>query len=365
MTPIERYLDELRQQRIQPDSAQQMLAHELDRLYHELVADEQGDDWIKSVRSWIWRKNEAPVAGIYVWGGVGRGKTYMMNIFHELLPFKRKLRVHFHHFMHRIHHDLNQLKQQPDPLVIVSERLAEQARVICFDEFHIADIADAMLLGRLLKQLFARRVTLVATSNTDPKDLYKGGLQRDRFLPTIDLLQEYTRVIPIRSEVDYRLRVLEQEPVYYWPLNEAAEQRMNSCYQHIAKAELPRVSSIVIEGRRIAVRRVAEEVGWFEFAALCAGPRSVSDYIEIARRYHTVMISNIPVLGDHSRDQVLRLVHLVDELYDRGVNLIVSADAPVNMLYSGKRVAQPFERTRSRLIEMQTRNYLARKHLPG
>ncbi len=365
LTPLERYEHDLGHQHLLPDVAQRELVSALDHIHHALVADATAaatDSWLKSVRTWIGRGSEPPVTGLYAFGGVGRGKTYMMNLFYEQLPFKRKMRVHFHHFMQRIQNELKQLKQQADPLEVVSDRLIEQAQVICFDEFYVTDIADAMLLGRLLKHLFTRRMTLITTSNTAPNDLYLGGLQRERFLPTIALLQQHLQVFHIRSTIDYRLRILEQAETYHCPLDAAAEQRMHDCYQQLAKADLPRVSSVVIEGRRIAVRRIAEDVAWFEFIVLCSAPRSVSDYIEIARRYHSVLVSHIPLLDDHHRDQVLRFVHLVDELYDRGVNLIVSADAAANRLYNGKYFAHLFERTSSRLCEMQTHDYLTRKH---
>ena len=249
MTLLERYADDLDQRRLLPDASQRELVGKLDQIYHALVADAATDNhWLNSVRSWVRRKSTPPVTGLYVFGGSGRGKTYIMNAFYELLPFKRKMRVHFHHFMQGIHNELQQLKQQADPLVVVSERLIDRAQVICFDEFYVTDIADAMLLGRLMKYLFARRMTLIATSNIDPNDLYLGGLQRERFLPTIALLQQHMQVFHIRSAVDYRLHILKNVSTYHYPLGDTAQQQMQDCYWQLAKADIPNVSLVMVEG---------------------------------------------------------------------------------------------------------------------
>jgi cell division protein ZapE len=236
--------------------------------------------------------------------------------------------------------------------------------VLCFDEFHVSDIADAMLLGRLLESLFARGVTLVATSNIAPEQLYRDGLQRERFLPAIDLLKRYTRVFNVDGGVDYRMRYLEQAQVYFCPAGEAADRALDDLFDHVAPESGSRNMTVEIEGRRIPVLRRADSVAWFRFADLCEGPRSAADYIEIARQFQTVLISGIPHLGAADNDAALRLITLVDELYDRNVRLLASAASAPDALYSGGRHAAAFQRTVSRLVEMQSKAYLARPHQP-
>ena len=305
-----------------------------------------------------------PVRGAYLWGGVGRGKTLVMDVFFEWLPFDDKRRYHFHRLMSRVHRRLAQLRDAPDPLSIVAAEIAKEARVVCFDEFFVSDIADAMLLGRLVESLIEQGVTLVATSNSAPKDLYRGGLQRERFLPAIDLLVQHTEVVHVDGLVDFRLRVLEAAEIWHAPLDSTADANLERYFRDIAPDRGTSNGRLEILGRRIPVRRLAEGVAWFDFTALCDGPRSQEDYIEIARSFQTVIVSGVPQLDESRENPARRFVALVDEFYDRRVNLIVSAALPINRIYSGSRLQREFERTRSRLLEMQSIEYLAAGHLP-
>jgi cell division protein ZapE len=304
------------------------------------------------------------VRGLYLWGGVGRGKTYLVDTFFDALPLERKQRIHFHSFMRAVHAELKQLQNQQDPLRVVARRFAETARVICLDEFFVSDITDAMLLYGLLKELFARGVTLITTSNIEPDGLYRDGLQRARFLPAIALLKQHLDVLNVDGGVDYRLRYLEKAEIYHYPLDERADQILNDLFDHIAPEPGHRGGDVEIEGRYIPTLREADGIVWFNFRAICDGPRGTADYIELARCYHTVLISNLPVMDWQMENQARRFVNLVDEFYDRGVKLILSAAAPVLELYRGEKLKFEFQRTVSRLQEMQSHEYLERPHLP-
>lgn len=367
MTPWERYQSDLQQPGFQRDAAQEMVVSQLQDLYERLVrrygSGEQSGllGWLRSLLA---NRPEEPEQGLYLWGGVGRGKTYLMDVFFETLPFEHKMRAHFHRFMRRVHQEMKSLAGKSDPLEEVAERLSREARVICFDEFFVSDITDAMILGNLLKGLFRRGVTLVATSNIVPDQLYKDGLQRERFLPAIDLLNRFTRVVHVDSPVDYRLRALQRAELYHCPLDRQADASLQRSFDSLA----PEQSAVgcdvdlEIEGRPIRARRVTEDVVWFDFPAICDGPRSQNDYIELACEYHAVLISNVPVFTPKNDDQARRFISLVDEFYDRNVKLVLSAAEPLEKLYSGGRLRFEFERTVSRLLEMQSHDYLARPH---
>ena len=359
--PRERYRADLDSGLLLPDAAQADMVEETQRLYEALCNVPAIRD--RRPRGWLRSRRREPIQGLYVWGDVGRGKTKIMNAFHEALPFPEKLRIHFHRFMQYVHSELGTLEGQTDPLEVVARRLAEDTRVICFDEFQVTDITDAMLLGRLLRGLFESGVTLVATSNTAPADLYRDGLQRSRFLPAIDLLAEHTRVVHMDGAADYRLRALERAEIYHCPLDARAEESLFECFNGLAPEGAQRDQDLEIAGRTISTRWSAEGIAWFEFEALCAGPRSTSDYTELARRFHTVLVGNVPLLDDGSADPALRFIHLVDEFYDRRVNLILSAAAAPVELYSGRRLLDRYARTRSRLQEMQSRAYLGQPHV--
>ena len=306
----------------------------------------------------------APVRGAYLWGGVGRGKTFMMDLLFESLPFDDKVRYHFHRLMNRVHGRLKTLRDKQDPLATVAAELAGEARIICFDEFHVADIADAMLLARLLEALFEQGVTLVATSNSAPHDLYRGGLQRQRFLPAIDLIQQHTEVVHVDGLTDYRLRVLEAAEIWHAPLDPMTDRNLERYFRNMAPDRGTEGETLDVLGRPITTRRRAEGIAWFDFDALCAGPRSQEDYIEIARWFQTVIISGVPRLDEGRENEARRFIALVDEFYDRRVNLIVSAAESIGRIYTGTRLSREFERTRSRLLEMQSMEYLAAEHLP-
>ncbi len=304
------------------------------------------------------------VEGLYMWGGVGRGKTFLMDLFYDCLPFHEKRRTHFHRFMRRVHRDLTQLAGNSDPLESVAQGLSAEARVLCFDEFFVADIGDAMILGELLRHLFDAGVTLVTTSNIPPQSLYENGLQRRRFLPAIELLQRHNEVLNLDGRTDYRLRLLEQAQTYHQPLDADADVWLAERFAALAPdhSNVETNLELEIEGRSIRCRRAAHDVAWFDFVAVCDGPRSQNDYIELARLYHAVLISDVPVFTVRSEDQARRFISLVDEFYDHNVKLIVSAAAPAETLYQGTRLAFEFERTRSRLREMRSRDYLSRTH---
>jgi cell division protein ZapE len=316
------------------------------------------------LRARLPRRAGAPVRGLYLWGGVGRGKTWLMDLFFASLPFAERRRQHFHRFMHDVHAQLAELKQERDPLEQVAELIAREARVLCFDELQVTDIADAMILGNLFDALFRRGVTLIITSNSAPQELYKDGLQRARFLPAIESLQRHLEVWRLAGTTDYRLAELTQAGVYLSAAAADTAARLAQLFTRLADHGARAGGSILIEGRAIPVIRAGAGVLWCDFPALCAGPRSADDYIEIAREYHAVIVSEVPVLDAAHDDEARRFIALIDEFYDRNVKLIVSAAAPAPGLYRGERLAAPFERTASRLIEMQSAAYLAREHRP-
>lgn len=299
------------------------------------------------------------VKGIYLWGSVGIGKTFLMDCFYHSLPFTKKRRMHFHQFMQWIHQELTRHQGQADPLCFVAKDLAQQTEVLCFDEFYVSDITDAMLLGRLFKALFAEGVCLVATSNVPPKDLYKNGLQREQFLPAIDLLMTHTEVIHIPSNIDYRLRHLTEAGVFYTPLDEKAKQNMEKSFTVMTDGLVVDSDPIQILGRKIPVHKKADDIIWFDFADICHVPRSQNDYLEIAKKYHTVFISDIPVIPTNAKDQISLFVSLVDVFYDARIRLVISAAEPVQQLYHRGYMILEYARTNSRLLEMQSMEYFS------
>jgi cell division protein ZapE len=305
---------------------------------------------------------QTPVRGIYLWGGVGRGKTLLMDLFFASL--QRALRSHFYHFMRDVHAELARIKQHAQPLEIVAQRLSARTRVICLDEFFVADIADAMILAGLFDGLFRRGVTLVATSNLPPQNLYKDGLQRQRFLPAIELIQAHVSVIHLDGGIDYRLRQLEQAPTYLDSNLPGTSAALQECFAALTGGIAAGPATLNIEGRALRTVNSGPGAAWFQFSELCEGPRSQDDYIELARRYHTIFISNIPAFDHTDEDSARRFIMLIDELYDRGVKIVVSAAAAPAALYRGERLHFEFERAASRLIEMQTQHYLAGQHRP-
>ena len=302
--------------------------------------------------------------GLYLWGGVGRGKTLLMDMFYDSLQMARRQRTHFYRFMRQVHAELRSISDRSEPLDIVAATLAARTRVLCLDEFFVSDIADAMILSGLLEGLFRRGVTLIATSNVAPPDLYKEGLQRQRFLPAIASIEAHVTVVNLDGGIDYRLRQLEQAPTYLDSSQPGTPQQFSARFTALSSGAAARSTTLNVEGRSILAQGVAPGLVWFDFKNICDGPRSQNDYIDIARLYHTVLISNIPLFTVDNENAARRFIMLIDEFYDRNVNIIVSAAAAPAALYRGERLIFEFERAASRLIEMQTQRYLAGEHRP-
>ena len=340
------------------DEAQARGVAVLDRLWHELV------DFKKQRGKWLGKTLRQPEVpkGVFLWGGVGRGKSFLMDAFFLTLPYRRKRRVHFHAFMSEIHQRLNTLKHKENPLEAVATAIALETRVLCFDEFHVSDIADAMILGGLLKGLFGRGVVLVATSNYPPDGLYPNGLKRDNFMPAIRLLTDNLVVEQIEGTVDYRHRSLMDAGVFFVPNNEANRQKMQSLYQKMT-GTLPESATVILLGREIAVVGVHEQVIWFDFEVLCCSPRSYEDYLLLAQAYRTVFLSDIRSLSAQQSNEARRLTWLIDVFYDYRVKLVTSSAVAVDEIFTQGDFAQEFARTGSRLLEMHSEEYLALPHL--
>jgi cell division protein ZapE len=361
-----RLRDETAARRLEADLNQQDAASRLDELRLKLV--EQSQSISHKLRTQLRRLSvqpvDPPLRGVYLWGGVGRGKTMLMDWFYESLPPQIGERAHFYRFMRQIHAELRKIKSRADPLDTVAERLAARMSVLCLDEFFVSDIADAMILAGLFDGLFRRAVTLVATSNVPPQDLYKDGLQRQRFLPAIDLLENHVDVVHLDGGVDYRLRQLEQAPVYLDSQAADTGAQLKQRFAALAGGSAGGPTTLSVENRHIKAQATGAGMVWFEFKDICEGPRSQNDYIELARLYHTVFISNVPEFTRGNDNAARRFVMLTDEFYDRNVNVVVSAAAAPGSLYHGERLQLEFLRAASRLIEMQTQQYLAGQHRP-
>jgi len=354
------------------DAAQQPVLAELDRLYRELLQPPKG--WWQRLRA---RAPQA-IPGLYLWGGVGRGKTFLIDLFYAHLPLPvghpfsqgeavagGKYRTHFHRFMQGLHALLREHAGERDPLANIVARWRNGGlRALVLDEFFVSDIGDAMLLARLLERLFAEGIVLVTTSNCVPADLYRDGLQRARFLPAIALLQQHCRVLELASDTDWRLRALTASPVYRAPLDADSDAWLAARWRELGgvAVQAGAQQQIEIDGRKIAVRARRPGRVWFDFAVLCDGPRAAGDYIHVANEFHTVLLGNVPRFDGQNDDAARRFITLVDELYERRVNLICTAAAPPLQLYAGRRLAFAFERTASRLIEMRSADYLASAH---
>ena len=357
------YEDSLRREGQVRDSGQSSVIARLEEL--RLRLEQQEPLW-RRLHNLVTPGSEQkydPVRGLYIWGDVGRGKTFLMDLFYASLDVENKKRIHFHRMIHDVHDRLRSLGDIEDPLDQVAADIAMKTRVLCFDEFFISDIGDAMILGRLLDGLFRRGVTLVTTSNSEPDDLYKDGLQRQRFLPAIDQLKQHTETIKLAGDTDYRLRLLQKAGTYLTPIDEHAAQSLAYLFAESASTRIRENQMLDVNGREIRTRKFAKGIVWFDFDSICDGPRSQEDYIEIARWYPSVIISDIPRLDAGQDDQARRFIALVDEFYDRRVKLIVSAASDAASLYSGVRLRFEFDRTASRLIEMQSLEYLALPHL--
>jgi cell division protein ZapE len=349
------------------DASQELAVEHFERLYEDLIGLERLES---SLIRLLARKRV--VRGLYLWGGVGRGKSFLMDSFYNCAPVQRKQRIHFHRFIQDVHRELHVRQGQADPLSAIARDWAKDVRLLCLDEFHITDITDAMMMKRLLEALFEQGMVLVTTSNFEPDTLYRHGLQRYQFLPAIELIKENLEVVKVDAGTDYRLRALEKAGVYH--VEAGADDALDRAFMSIARHESDDVGEIELEGRMIRIRRQARGVAWFEFRELCDGPRGKADYIELARRYHTVLISNVPRFRSGDADTLRRFVWLVDEFYDRRVKLILSAAAPPEELvvntdedpdkFQANLNVSFKERLVSRLTEMQTRDYLTEPHLP-
>jgi cell division protein ZapE len=367
-SPLQRYQQDTDQGILMPDASQLMAVEELQIVFETLLLKRergQKTTFLSKVKSTFFSTESPPIKGLYFWGGVGRGKTYLMDLFYQCLPGERKMRMHFHRFMLMVNERLNAQTSLKNPLQAVALEIAQEVDIICFDEFFVTDIGDAMILAGLLETLFNSGVSLIATSNIEPKRLYENGLQRQNFLPAIKLLEQNTKVVNVDGGVDYRLRSLKQAEIYHSPLGEESETMMLENFKSLS-AGLNTVEdgTIEIQGRKILSRYRAEDLVWFDFESICGGPRSPADYVEIAQLFHTVLISDIPQLDAYSDDKARRFVSLVDEFYDHNVKLIISAAIELQDIYHGDELKLVLERAKSRLLEMQSHEYLALEHTP-
>lgn len=363
MQPLELYHRDLKKNGFVSDPAQKQAVDAFQLLYDGLVTRTTVENsFIQRLFCLISNGRVAPVKGLYIWGGVGRGKTWLMNLFYESLPFENKLRLHFHHFMLDVHGQLSRLQNLKNPLTVIANDFAKKYRVLCLDEFIVTNITDAMLLSGLLEAFVDNGVILVATSNRIPDDLYKNGLQRERFIPAIDLIKRHTLVMHIDGDTDHRIALLEQDDIYYSPVTANTNDKLTRRMESLAPCAISYGRVLTIHKRPIKTLMHADEIAWFEFDALCDAPRATPDYIELARDYHSIILSNVPVMDENMDDKARRFIYLIDELYDRSVKLVISADAAPDELYTGDMLNFAFNRTSSRLIEMRSKEYLEKPH---
>ena len=351
MKPSELYLNLIDDGQLSFDEEQAKLLEKFNHLNESLT---------KRSKSWFGQKK---IKGLYIRGEVGRGKTQMMDIFFETLNIQEKKRVHFHRFMKILHDDLDKISAQKDPLKKVAKEISKKTKVLCFDEFYVEDIGDAMLLGRFINELFENKVTLITTSNTHPDNLYRDGLHRSRFLPAIKSIKENCEIYELNSAQDYRLRTLEQLEIFIIGKGDQGIKELESNFTELTNGEFQDGQKIKILGREINTIKLAQGSLWVSFKEICEGPRSAKDYIEICSEFHTLFVSNVPIMKRSNDDSARRFIALVDECYERNVNLILSMETELEQIYSGERLLEPFKRTISRLEEMRSKEYLSRPHL--
>jgi cell division protein ZapE len=358
--PLPQYLEAFAHRGLAPDPAQSQALEALARVHVSLVKAhvQTTGRKIKHHFNKLFGLKQHPVKGFYFWGGVGRGKTLLMDIFFDNLPFKAKQRLHFHPFMRHIHHELKRLEGLKNPLSAIAKEIAKQTHIICFDEFFVDDVADAMILADLLQHLFHEGVTMVFTSNTEPDLLYKNGVQRHRFIPAIDLIKRHTSVMQIDQGIDYRSQSLIQSGVYFTPLNTDTQHRIQNEFLHLATGDISYGHSIHIMDRDIETIALAHSLVWFDFDKICVNYRSAQDYLELSEQFDTFIITHIPIMNEEDTPAAKRFIHLIDVLYDHHRKLIVSAQAPAHQLYQGTALNKEFQRTVSRLLEMQSQEYL-------
>ncbi|MFW7216739.1 cell division protein ZapE [Enterobacter sp. BNK-22] len=371
LSPASRYQLALNEGTHQPDDVQREAVSRLEMIYQELTAkpaETEQNGGLKAAFGRLLGKKapqaHAPVRGLYMWGGVGRGKTWLMDMFYQSLPGERKQRLHFHRFMLRVHEELTALQGKSDPLEIVADRFKAETDVLCFDEFFVSDITDAMLLGGLMKALFARGITLVATSNIPPDELYRNGLQRARFLPAIDAIKQHCDIMNVDAGVDYRLRTLTQAHLWLSPLNAETTREMDTLWLALAGAKREHALELEINHRPLPTLGVENQTLAVSFTTLCVDARSQHDYIALSRLFHTVMVLDVPVMTRLMESEARRFIALVDEFYERHVKLVVSAEVPLYEIYQGERLKFEFQRCLSRLQEMQSEEYLKLEHMP-
>ena len=356
MTPTERYQADLSKDDFKHDPAQEQTIAQIQALYDKLITSPPEQGFIGR----LFKQDTPYINGIYLWGGVGRGKTYLVDNFVDCLPFENKRRVHFHRFMQEIHGELQKLPKSPDPLQIVARRVANEVQVLCLDEFHVNDIADAMLLYGFLKALFENGVTLVTTSNIPPDELYKNGLQRERFVPAIELIKQHTNVTKLDGDIDFRLEYLEKSGTYQ--ITEDGKAFLSEHFSSLAPDPDVLSTELIINQRQIETIAISDDVLWLSFSAICKTPRSAADYLEISRLFHSVLIADIPIMAEAEDDIVQRFIHLIDAIYDHNVKLIMTAASEPHNLYAGRRHYAAFQRTASRLEEMSSKAYLSQAH---
>ena len=353
MNVREYYRHALSERGYQADEAQQVAVERLQRYYDEWVVFRRARS---SALKKIFRRPDVP-RGVYLWGGVGRGKSFLMDAFYLTVPVKRKTRLHFHEFMRGVHRELGEVRGQENPLDEVARRIAKRYRLICFDEFHVSDVADAMLLYGLLLKLFEYGTSFVMTSNYEPSTLYPDGLHRDRLLPAIKLIQERMDILNVDTGIDYRRRSLEQVRMYLTPITDKTRDELQEAFTRLSDTA-PLKPVLLIENRKLTAIALAGNTVWFDFATLCGGPRSQNDYLELASRFNTVIVSDVPCMGPRHASEARRFTWLVDVFYDHRVKLIISAECEADELYTHGALAGEFHRTVSRLMEMQSREYI-------
>jgi len=366
VTPITRYQAELASGNLQADPAQEKAIELLQKLHTELLDKQASKSRLYRIKTLFITPSSSPVKGLYFWGGVGRGKTCLMDMFYHSLPEGLATRLHFHRFMQRIHNELNSgtYKGKKNPLPAIAKTLAKESKILCFDEFFVSDIADAMILGTLLEALFEQGVILIATSNIIPNDLYRNGLQRERFMPAIKLINQNCHIFNLDNGIDYRFRTLQQAELYHFPLDKAANDNLNDYYQQLTTGQHPEKKDLEISGRNIEILGEAESILYISFKQLCQSARSQNDYIELARLFNTVLIAGLSVMTDEDNDAARRFIAMIDEFYERNVTLIISAEQAMQQIYSGSLLSFEFDRCLSRLKEMQSLQYLAQTHIP-
>lgn len=372
LSPLSRYQQALDAGEYQADEVQRRAVTQLDRIYQALRQKPAANAPAGGLRGKLSRllgkggetAPQRPVQGLYMWGGVGRGKTWLMDMFFHSLPGDRKMRLHFHRFMLRVHEELTELQGRENPLEIVADGFKAETDVLCFDEFFVSDITDAMLLATLLQALFARGITLVATSNIPPDDLYRNGLQRARFLPAIDLINEYCDIMNVDAGIDYRLRTLTQAHLYLTPLSDQTREALDRMFVKLAGKAGEEAPVLQINHRPLQAIRSVDGVLAVDFHTLCEEARSQLDYIALSRLYHSVILYNVQVMGPLKENTARRFLALVDEFYERHIKLVIGAEASMFEIYQGVQLKFEFQRCLSRLQEMQSEEYLKLPHLP-